>query len=162
MRKHGGCLFQYRPLPPGQIRIVSITSDTTAQMRHVNIKKSATLKYIALSYTWGASTETFPFECDGRNLPVRENLRLALTRLRYILDAPIWIDAMCIDQDDDHEKMGTNTNDDRHLQRGGKSGSECETSQRMLNYAERRAARSGLVKRSRRPKPQSLSFAASP
>jgi hypothetical protein len=106
MHKHGGCPFQYRPLEPGQIRILDITPDATAGMRHVNLKKSASLKYIALSYTWGASTETFPFECDGRNLPVRENLRLALTRLRYILDAPIWIDAMCINQVDEQEKMG--------------------------------------------------------
>jgi hypothetical protein len=75
-------------------------------MRHVELKKTASLRYIALSYTWGSSTVTCPFERDSRDLLVRENLLLALMRLRYILDAPIWIDAMCINQDDEHEKMG--------------------------------------------------------
>jgi hypothetical protein len=98
--------FQYRPLEPGQIRILDLAPDATARVRHVDLKKSASLRYIALSYTWGSSTVTFPFECDSQDLPVRENLLLALMRLRYVLEAPIWIDAMCINQEDEHEKMG--------------------------------------------------------
>jgi hypothetical protein len=97
--------FQYRPLEPGQIRILDITPVATARMRHVDLRKAPIIKYVALSYTWGASLETFPFQCNEQNLPVRENLLLALTRLRHILDAPIWIDAMCINQEDEHEKM---------------------------------------------------------
>jgi hypothetical protein len=98
--------FQSHPLDPGQIRNLDLAPDGTARMRHVELKKTASLRYIALSYTWGSSTVTCPFERDSRDLLVRENLLLALMRLRYILDAPIWIDAMCINQDDEHEKMG--------------------------------------------------------
>jgi hypothetical protein len=98
--------FQSHLLDPGQIRNLDLAPDGTARMRHVELKKSASLRYIALSYTWGSSTVTCLFECDSRDLLVRENLLLALMRSRYILDAPIWIDAMCINQDDEHEKMG--------------------------------------------------------
>jgi hypothetical protein len=97
---------QYHFLEPGQIRILDLAPDATAEMRHVDLKKSASVRHIVLSYTWGSSTVNFPFECDSQDLPVRENLLLALMRLRYILDAPIWIDAMCINIDDEHEKMG--------------------------------------------------------
>jgi hypothetical protein len=75
-------------------------------MRHVALRGRHRLpKYIALSYTWGASTDVFPFECNGHNLPVRENLLLALSHLKDVVDMPIWIDAMCINQSDEVEKM---------------------------------------------------------
>jgi hypothetical protein len=74
-------------------------------MRHVDVRSPSSVKYVALSYTWGASTETFPFECDNQDLSVRQNLLLALSRLKKVADMPLWIDAMCINQDDEAEKM---------------------------------------------------------
>ena len=75
-------------------------------MRLMNLKASPTPKYVALSYTWGTSTSTCPFECDAQDLPVRENLLHALSQLRHVVHTPIWIDAMCINQSDEAEKMG--------------------------------------------------------
>lgn len=98
--------FLYRPLQPGHIRLLVLSHSAPAQMRHVSLDVRPAPKYVALSYTWGASTETFPFECDARNLPVRENLLHALSRLKHIVDTPIWIDAMCINQSDKIEKLG--------------------------------------------------------
>ncbi|KAK2733809.1 ankyrin and het domain protein [Colletotrichum kahawae] len=72
-------------------------------------------KYYTLSYCWGAAD----FECDeadqaprfssiavnGRTFPVRENLRDALLQLRQSFpDAWFWIDAICINQDDNTER----------------------------------------------------------
>lgn len=37
---------------------------------------------------------------------MRENLLHALARLKYVLNTPIWIDAMCINQSDESEKIG--------------------------------------------------------
>lgn len=59
--------------------------------------------YTALSYTWGLETETYPFACDGLELPVRGNLRDALCHLG---EATVWIDAICINQADETEKFG--------------------------------------------------------
>jgi hypothetical protein len=135
--------FQYRPLELGQIRILDLASDATARMRHVYLKNSTSLNYVALSYTWGASTKTFPFNCDGQNLPVRENLLLALTRLRYILDAPMWIDAMCINQDDEHEKMGQIQLMSDIYKKAKRVVVSRKGLRKCLEYAEERAVRSG-------------------
>lgn len=98
--------YQYRPLSPGQIRILEILPNATTRMKHVDLEKTSTkFKYAALSYTWGASTETFPFECESHNLPVRGNLLNALSQLKYHVAIPLWVDAMCINQTDEVEKM---------------------------------------------------------
>jgi hypothetical protein len=47
----------------------------------------------------------FPFLCDSHNLPVRHNLLQALSRLKDLVDGPLWIDAMCINQSNEEEKM---------------------------------------------------------
>ena len=69
-------------------------------------------EYTALSYTWGAcleSDETPPenldlkhfVECGGQLCSVTENLHDFLC----MVDVPIlWVDALCINQQDDHEK----------------------------------------------------------
>lgn len=98
--------FQYEPLQAGEIRILDLLPDASSKMRHLTLKTHfRRSKYVALSYTWGASTETFTFSCNGQNLPVRENLLVALSHLRGIVDMPIWVDAMCINQSDDIEKI---------------------------------------------------------
>jgi hypothetical protein len=98
--------FLYRPLLPGHIRVLHLSPDAPARIKHVDLKSSpGPPRYIALSYTWGASTETYPFECNRQNLPVRENLLYALSQLKHLVDMPIWIDAMCINQSDETEKI---------------------------------------------------------
>lgn len=67
--------------------------------------------YDALSYTWGAQDQTFHINCNGQALGVHRNLNSALPFLARRLqqaDSPprrIWIDAVCINQHDDDEKM---------------------------------------------------------
>ena len=99
-------LYRYQPISPSQIRVLELKSNSTACMRHVELKKpSKSTRYTALSYTWGTDTETFPFQCDDRNLPVRKNLLGALSHLNDIVTTPIWIDAICINQSNEQEKM---------------------------------------------------------
>jgi hypothetical protein len=98
--------YHYQALSPCQIRVLDLLPDLTSRVRHIDLKKtSSSSRYSALSYTWGASTETFPYTCNARNLPVRQNLLQALSRLKDFVDGPIWIDAMCINQSDEKEKM---------------------------------------------------------
>ncbi|KAF2829613.1 HET-domain-containing protein [Ophiobolus disseminans] len=97
--------FVYHPLQAGHIRVLILSHDAPARMRHIDLKHRSGPKYVALSYTWGANTQTHPYECDAQNLPVRENLLHALSQLRHIVDTPIWIDAMCINQSDEIEKL---------------------------------------------------------
>jgi len=62
-------------------------------------------KYDALSYVWGEITELTPIQINGRTLLVTLNLRAALLNIRK-LDQPsiLWVDAVCIDQDNVSER----------------------------------------------------------
>lgn len=61
--------------------------------------------YEALSYTWGGIKKPYEVEINGRRMSVTENLSLALRHLRYQhQDRILWIDAICINQDNDKER----------------------------------------------------------
>ncbi|KAG9230934.1 heterokaryon incompatibility protein-domain-containing protein [Amylocarpus encephaloides] len=61
--------------------------------------------YEALSYTWGNASITEPILVNGHWTHVTKNLYDALKHIRddYI-DVQLWVDARCINQDDDAEK----------------------------------------------------------
>lgn len=66
------------------------------------------LTYVALSYTWGDPVDTALVEVNGKQLPVRKNLEAALRALRdkQLLrqGCAVWVDALCINQDDLQER----------------------------------------------------------
>lgn len=58
-----------------------------------------------LSYCWGAATQKKPIECNKRSFPVTNNLHSALQHLRnQTKDRVLWINAICINQDDQKER----------------------------------------------------------
>lgn len=63
------------------------------------------MEYEALSYTWGSAHKQYDIEISGNTLPITENLHLALQHLRHPEeDRILWIDAICIDQDNVGER----------------------------------------------------------
>ena len=61
--------------------------------------------YEALSYTWGSSDKPRSISVDKQNLAVTENLHAALLRLRdRSLERIIWVDAICINQENLDER----------------------------------------------------------
>jgi ankyrin repeat protein len=65
------------------------------------------LPYDALSYCWGETEKPYPreIELNGEFLPVTKNLLLALQHLRHpYKDRILWVDAICIDQENVREK----------------------------------------------------------
>ncbi|KAK8113351.1 hypothetical protein PG984_013877 [Apiospora sp. TS-2023a] len=64
--------------------------------------------YITMSYAWGAPTPTRTIIVDGAEMEVTENLHALLTELRRSdwvrRGVQVWIDAICINQQDDDEK----------------------------------------------------------
>jgi len=61
--------------------------------------------YEALSYVWGETSGTHMMSCSGMKIQITANLDAALRRLRF-RDQPrlLWVDAICINQDDIIEK----------------------------------------------------------
>lgn len=64
------------------------------------------IQYDALSYTWGNNATSEVITCDGSELLVTENLCQALLALRQPETKTrwLWVDAICINQEDDLEK----------------------------------------------------------
>jgi len=61
--------------------------------------------YAALSYTWGSKSRPCEIMINGSKMTVTKNAYLALRDLRYQgKDRVLWIDALCIDQNDDKER----------------------------------------------------------
>lgn len=60
--------------------------------------------YTAISYMWGSPEDTKTITINGVPVAVGKNLTAALDRLRSSLVDKVWIDAICINQDDIDER----------------------------------------------------------
>jgi hypothetical protein len=60
--------------------------------------------YKALSYTWGAETPLREIVIDEKTFGVTVNLHAALCHLQEDKPIHLWVDAICINQKDEHEK----------------------------------------------------------
>ncbi|EXA30773.1 hypothetical protein FOVG_17873 [Fusarium oxysporum f. sp. pisi HDV247] len=102
----------YSSLPEGSIRLLRLLPH---QDEHAPIQcqlfdcaladSGSTRPYEALSYVWGSENKPRSIFIDGCDLPVGENLYVALSHLRdRSIERTIWIDAICINQQDPKDK----------------------------------------------------------
>lgn len=104
--------LRYSPLPgPSFIRIVTLlpslthTTPLRITLNPANIDSSPRPEYEALSYTWDDQLRTHTIACDAFVLKATANVSQALQRLRYTdRRRRLWIDAICINQNDEDEK----------------------------------------------------------
>lgn len=105
--------YRYSRLAPQQIRLLRPIysfdpDDQRFEIRHVS--RRAALRYTAVSYTWGDQQSTKIIRLNGKLFPVRPNLLCCLhflSKARHKADLGwdwIWVDAICINQQDDREK----------------------------------------------------------
>ena len=104
--------FVYEPLDLGKpsfrlIRLVKgSVSVVQCELFHAAIYDAENaVEYEALSYTWGGTDRPDKVEVNGMWLPTTRSLSQALQHLRYEdEDRVLWIDAICINQDDHKER----------------------------------------------------------
>ncbi|KAF7938340.1 hypothetical protein EAE99_002012 [Botrytis elliptica] len=119
--KYSSASYQYGILRKGYIRLVSIKAGNAddpieLEMNHVKFHPVAIYgvlpsffpnvpTYEALSYAWGESEDTVPIKLNGQPFNITTNLHSALLVLRDNSNPPsLWIDAICLDQNDPSEK----------------------------------------------------------
>jgi hypothetical protein len=88
------------------------TAPVQCQLFDYSLQESGkrTHPYDALSYVWGGSDKPQSIFVGEHglqhNLPVTKNLHEALSSLRYrSIERIIWVDAVCINQENEQEKM---------------------------------------------------------
>jgi hypothetical protein len=109
--------FEYTPLPdPGQyIRLIKChrrlprtgrSSDEKIACELITVIRTEAPSYRALSYTWGADDARCQILLGGCLFPVTKNLFdfLSANEKRREDSALLWIDAICINQQDQIEK----------------------------------------------------------
>ncbi|PSR82765.1 heterokaryon incompatibility protein-domain-containing protein [Coniella lustricola] len=101
--------YVYVPLgsPDSEIRILELLpgSDSMIQTRIHTSSLSALPAYSPISYTWGSQKNLVEIFINGKIFLITRNLVAALKQLRQsMVSLFIWVDAVCINQEDALEK----------------------------------------------------------
>ncbi|KAF4637235.1 hypothetical protein G7Y89_g851 [Cudoniella acicularis] len=104
--------YQYNPLDPSRdsIRLLRLKSDENSNapinctLFHTTLSEAP--RYVALSYTWGDRSGSRQILIGGEVISVTPNLKHALQRLRRPSgeDLILWVDAICINQENIPER----------------------------------------------------------
>ncbi|KAK4032503.1 heterokaryon incompatibility protein-domain-containing protein [Parachaetomium inaequale] len=88
------------------VRFSNSASSTEVELILHRVSLNDPPSYHALSYVWGDPTPTRSIRVNGRPLPVAHNLHQALLDVRRGGDAQewLWVDAICINQDNPEER----------------------------------------------------------
>lgn len=104
--------FQHRPidLEGRSLRLLRLCMAEDGNIRcelfdaHLDDEEGI-IEYEALSYTWGGTYKSHDIEVNEHIMAVTKNLYMALHSLRRPReDRILWIDAICIDQENDKER----------------------------------------------------------
>ena len=101
------CSLLHRPLDGSQI----VNPSVDANVSRVRPGSQLALQFTALSYTWGQLSQKSQIIIDGHTFSITRNLESALRHLRsfqqkktssprVLIPFYLWIDAICINQDD--------------------------------------------------------------
>jgi hypothetical protein len=100
--------FEYRPLRSREIRLLRVSRWFPMKRLEVKVEYvflGAKLPYEAISYTWGNPLPTQEIRIDGCSLSIPHGAYNAIVRrASFFRTRWLWLDAVCINQDDESEK----------------------------------------------------------
>jgi hypothetical protein len=94
--------FEFRLLTLLETEDSSQEGQIRCELKHAYLDDPP--QYHALSYCWGDPTVTAPILVNGSTMEVTTNLEAALPELRGQKIKTIWVDALCINQQDPTER----------------------------------------------------------
>ena len=97
------------PDPLSNIRLLHIKKGTWNRISYnmESVPLAANPKYDALSYNWGDGRKKQTISVNGRKMSITQNLNLALKAIASSGESrTLWIDQICIDQNNLEEKAG--------------------------------------------------------
>ena len=108
-------MVKYNALPRGSFRLLVCDDHDDPNWTLKEFTLSTAPKYIALSYTWGSAAyeqgrdpnAKYTIRLDSEDVEVDQNLYDAIINLAQHVRARFalfWVDALCINQQDDHDK----------------------------------------------------------
>ncbi|CAE7175349.1 heterokaryon incompatibility protein [Pyrenophora teres f. teres] len=108
-RKENGLLYKPLDTTKDEFRLLSLEPnadpDSTITCRLFTASLTDEPSYTALSYVWGDPTITKPIFVNDIEVQVTVNLEVALRHIREAHEEiVIWVDALCINQSDVHER----------------------------------------------------------
>lgn len=102
-------IYQYESLdaPSQEIRLLKLTRNPltgiNCSLKRFSLQEAP--PYEAISYIWGSSTKDYLIFLDGHWLPITGNAyKIFRDRASYLRTRWLWIDAVCLNQEDDAEK----------------------------------------------------------
>ncbi|KAH7083075.1 heterokaryon incompatibility protein-domain-containing protein [Paraphoma chrysanthemicola] len=102
-------VYTYAPLPGARsirlLRLLPGSGSALLKCHLITQELDSSSSYDALSYVWGVPDLREALFVDGGRLNISANLHSIITQLRDPhKDCILWIDAICIDQQNDYEK----------------------------------------------------------
>ena len=90
------------PADPRNERVITTKLSIISLSSNLDVRP----RYDALSYVWGDTNDRIPIKCNGEDLKITPSLHIALLQLRQGKEEhDIWIDQICINQDDVRERQ---------------------------------------------------------
>lgn len=100
--------YHDQQLEKGEIRLLKIVAiEPALEISTQKHEVTASLEFDAMSYVWGTAPATVGAKCNGKPFlltPTAEEMLKHLYLYRPALQRPLWIDAICINQEDPDEK----------------------------------------------------------
>ncbi|UZP40119.1 hypothetical protein NXS19_007935 [Fusarium pseudograminearum] len=108
MGEHFSTMSIYAPLNPGSVRLLRLPTSTVMvqELEVASFHLVQSPPYNALSYCWGDLDRSRSMRCNGQTLMLTPHLEEAIDSLRLLERKTewIWIDQICINQDDKTER----------------------------------------------------------